>query len=77
VPTTVRMLTVVMLIRVRPPGYQVALWLFSKNSYLGTVERVGRDAVRISEGDPDRLAEALALWQNMNDLAEAEIVDED
>ena len=66
-----------MLVRVRPPGYQVDLWLLFKNSALGTVERVGRDALRISDGDPDRIAEALALWHARNALAEVEIVDED
>jgi hypothetical protein len=70
-----RMLTGVMLVRVRPAGYQVDLWRFFENSALGTVERVGRDAVRISDdADPNRVAEALALWQGRNASAEADIV---
>jgi hypothetical protein len=59
-----------MLLRLRPPGYQVSLWLFLQNSALGRVQRVGRDAVRISDADPDRLAEAVELWKSLNYLAE-------
>jgi hypothetical protein len=62
------------LIRVRPPGYQVDLWLFFRNSAIGTVERVGRDAVRVSGGDPERIVEALALWQARNGSAEARVI---
>jgi hypothetical protein len=40
------------------------------------VERVGRDAVRITDGDADRVAEALTLWQDRNVGAQAEIVSE-
>jgi hypothetical protein len=65
------------LIRLRPPGYQVDLWLFFRNSNLGSVERVGRDAVRISGGDPDRIVEALALWQARNENAEVRVADDD
>ena len=71
------MLTAVMLLRVSPPGYQVDLWLFFRNSAFAAVDRVGRDAVRISaDADPKRVAEALALWQARNDRAQAEIVPE-
>jgi hypothetical protein len=66
------LLTAAMLIRVRPPGYQVTLWLFLQNSEIGTVRRVGRDAVLISEGDTARITEAVALWQSLNQLAEVE-----
>jgi hypothetical protein len=61
-----------MLIRVRPPGYQVTLWLFLQNSEIGTVRRVGRDAVLISGADPARVTEAVALWQGLNELADVE-----
>jgi ABC-type uncharacterized transport system YnjBCD permease subunit len=70
------MLTSVMLIRISPPGYQVDLWLFLTNSAIGRVERVGRDAVRVSDGEPERIADALALWQDRNGHARAEIVHE-
>jgi hypothetical protein len=62
-----------MLIRVRPPGYQVSLWLFLQNSAIGAVRRVGRDAVEISDADPARVNEAVALWQGLNGLAEVEL----
>jgi hypothetical protein len=62
-----------MLIRVSPPGYQVSLWLFLRNSAIGTVRRVGRDTVEISGGDRDRIAEAVALWHGLNALAEVEL----
>ena len=62
-----------MLIRVRPPGYQVSLWLFLQNSAIGTVRRVERDAVQISDADEDRIAEAVSLWQGLNPLADVEI----
>ena len=64
-----------MLIRVQPPGYQVDLWLFFRNSSVGAVERVGRDAVRVS-GDPERIVEALALWQASNKSAEIRVADD-
>lgn len=66
-----------MLIRLRPPGYQVDLWLFFRNSNVGTAERVGRDAVRVSGGDPERVVEALALWQARNQSAELRVIDDD
>jgi hypothetical protein len=50
---------------------------FLRNSNLGSVERVGRDAVRISGGDPGRIAEALALWQARNENAEIRVSDGD
>jgi ABC-type uncharacterized transport system YnjBCD permease subunit len=62
-----------MLIRVRPPGYQVGLWLFLQNSSIGTVRRVGRDAVQISDASEARIAEAVALWQGLNPLADLEL----
>ena len=62
-----------MLIRVRPPGYQVSLWLFLQNSAIGTVRRVGRDAVQISDADEARIAEAVSLWHGLNPLADIEI----
>jgi hypothetical protein len=62
-----------MLLRLRPPGYQVSLWLFLQNSALGTVRRVGRDAVEIWDADPVRLAEAVALWKSLNQLAEVDV----
>jgi hypothetical protein len=62
-----------MLIRVRPAGYQVSLWLFLQNSAIGTVRRVGRDAVQISDADEAHIAEAISLWQGLNALAEIEI----
>jgi hypothetical protein len=65
-----------MLLRVRPPGYQVSLWLFLQNSALGTVQRMGRDAVRIEDADPVRLAEAVELWKSLNHLAEVEFESE-
>jgi hypothetical protein len=61
-----------MLLRVQPPGYQISLLLFLQNSAMGTVEKVGRDAVRISDVDPVRLTEALTLWRDLNQLAEVE-----
>jgi hypothetical protein len=66
-----------MLVRVSPPGYQVSLWLFLRNSQLGTAERVGRDAVRVSGVDSTRLSEAVALWQGLNELAKVEFVAEE
>jgi len=63
------------LIYVQPAGYQVDLWLFFKNTNVGTVERVGRDAVRVS-GDPERIVEALALWQARNRSAEIRVADD-
>jgi hypothetical protein len=65
-----------MLLRVRPPGYQVSLWLFLQNSALGTVQRMGRDAVRIEDADPVRLAEAVELWKSLNHRAEVEFESE-
>jgi hypothetical protein len=65
------------LIRLRPPGYQVDLWLFFRNGNVGTAERVGRDAVRVSGGDPERVVEALALWQARNQSAELRVIDDD
>jgi hypothetical protein len=62
-----------MLIRVRPPGYQVSLWLFLQNSAIGTVRRVGRDAVQITDADEARIAEAVSVWQGLNALADIEI----
>jgi hypothetical protein len=62
-----------MLIRVRPPGYQVSLWLFLQNSAIGTVRRVGRAAVQISDADEARIAEAISLWHGLNPLADIEI----
>jgi hypothetical protein len=62
-----------MLIRVSPPGYQVSLWLFLQNSAIGTVRRVGRDAVEITDAGPARIAEAVSLWQGLNALAEIEL----
>ena len=62
-----------MLIRVRPPGYQVSLWLFLQNSAIGTVRRVGRAAVKISDADEARIAEAVSLWQGLNPLADIDI----
>ena len=62
-----------MLIRVRPPGYQVSLWLFLQNSAIGTVRRVGRDAVEISDADEARIAEAVSVWHALNPLAEVEM----
>jgi hypothetical protein len=62
-----------MLIRVRPPGYQVSLWLFLQNSAMGTVRRVGRDAVEISGADEARIAEAVSLWQGLNPQADVEV----
>jgi hypothetical protein len=62
-----------MLIRVRPPGYQVSLWPFLQNSAIGTVRRVGRAAVQISDADEARVAEAVSLWQGLNPLADIEI----
>ena len=59
-----------MLLRLRPPGYQVSLWLFLQNSALGTVRRVGRDAVEISDADRARIAEAVELWKSLNQMAE-------
>jgi hypothetical protein len=61
-----------MLIRLRPPGYQVSLWLFLQNSALGRVERVERDAIRVTGADDVRLAEAIEVWKNLNALAEVE-----
>jgi hypothetical protein len=63
-----------MLIRVRPPGYQVSLWLFLRNSQLATVRRVGRDAVQAVDADPARLKEAVALWKGLNELADVELL---
>ena len=34
---------------------------------------LGRDAVEISDGDRARIAEAVALWQNLNEQAEIEL----
>ena len=62
-----------MLIRVRPRGYQVSLWLFLQNSAIGTVWRVGHAAVQISDADEARITEAVSLWQGLNPLAEIEI----
>ena len=59
-----------MLLRVQPAGYQISLWLFLQNSAMGTVEKVGRDAVRISDVDPVRITEAVTLWKDLNQLAE-------
>jgi hypothetical protein len=73
----VRILTPVVLIRLRPPGYQVDLWLFFRNGNVGTAERVGRDAVRVSGAEPERLVEALALWQARNQSAEVRVSDDD
>jgi hypothetical protein len=61
-----------MLIRVRPPGYQVSLWLF-RNSAIGTVRRVRRDCVEISDADEARIAETVSIWRGLNPLAEVEI----
>jgi hypothetical protein len=73
----VRILTFVVLIRLRPPGYQVDLWLFFRNGNVGTAERVGRDAVRVSGAERERLVEALALWQARNQSAEVLVTDDD
>jgi hypothetical protein len=62
-----------MLIRVRPLGYQVSLWLFLQNSAIGTVRRLRRDAVEVTDADQARIAEAVSLWQGLNPLAEIEI----
>ena len=51
----------------------MSLWLFFQNSAIGTVRRVGRDAVEISAADEDRIAEAVSLWQGLNPLADVEI----
>jgi hypothetical protein len=51
----------------------VSLWLFLRNSGIGTVRRAGRDAVEISDADPARVTEALALWQGLNALAEVDL----
>jgi hypothetical protein len=73
----VRILTFVVLIHLRPPGYQVDLWLFFRNGNVGTAERVGRDAVRVSGAERERLVEALALWQARNQSAEVLVTDDD
>jgi hypothetical protein len=62
-----------MLIRVRPPGYQVSLWLFLQNSAIGTVRRVGRACVEIADGEEARVAEAVTVWHGLNPLAEVKI----
>lgn len=72
----VRILTFVVLIHVLPQGYQVDLWLFFRNSSVGRVERVGRNAVRVC-GDPERIVEVLALWQARNESAEVRVTEED